>query len=295
MSTPEAPDDLLAMIPLRRVVARRVSQFQDVAVVDLREHGRALILDGTLQSAEVDEACYHEPFVHPVMLLHGRPRRILIAGAGEGATLREVLRHPSVEDVLAVEIDPVVVALCREHLPSWHAGSFDDPRVRLQLEDIRATLDALPPESVDVAFLDLTDPVDPWERRGRAPGPADELLTPAFYRQLARALAADGLLAVQIGELHPHVADATEAALAHLRAVFPWVVVGHTWVDSFNSTWGFALASQRPRSLAPDDLDARIAALGPLRVYDADRHRAFFERVDDQTLVDAKWYADLDE
>jgi spermidine synthase len=110
-------------------------------------HGpdRILYLDGVQQSSLYGDAAYHEALVHPSMLVHPNPRRVAIIGGGEGATLREVLKHNTVEEVVMVEIDEELVALCREHLPEWsdctdHGGSdatscFDDSRVTVSFED----------------------------------------------------------------------------------------------------------------------------------------------------------------
>ena len=114
---------------VERLVAHRKTAHQEAIIADTSAYGRMLFLDGLVQSAEADEAFYHEALVHPALVLHGRPRRVLVGGTGEGAALREILRHRSVERVVSVDLDAEVVALCREHLPQWHRGSLDDPRV----------------------------------------------------------------------------------------------------------------------------------------------------------------------
>ena len=114
---------------LDRVVVRARTAYQEVVIAETEAYGRALFIDGLVQSTESDEALYHEPFIHPGMIVHGRPRRVLLGGIGEGACLREILRHASVEEVLAVDIDREIVAICREHLPDWSAGAFEDPGV----------------------------------------------------------------------------------------------------------------------------------------------------------------------
>ena len=106
---------------------------------------RVLFLDGVEQSSMQGEAAYHESLVHPAMLAHTNPKRVLIIGGGEGATLREVLRHKSVEEVVMVDIDEELVNICREFLPEWNScadmeGSdakscFDDSRSTVLFED----------------------------------------------------------------------------------------------------------------------------------------------------------------
>jgi len=46
----------------------------------------------------MDLATYHEALVHPPMLLHGNPKRVLICGGGEGATAKKVLKYACVEN-----------------------------------------------------------------------------------------------------------------------------------------------------------------------------------------------------
>lgn len=97
-----------------------------------------------MQSRLFGEAAYHEALVHPAMFAHKRPRRVAIIGGGEGATLREVLKHNTVEKVTMIEIDEDFVDLARDHLEDWNdcsnlVGSvescFDDPRVDVRYED----------------------------------------------------------------------------------------------------------------------------------------------------------------
>ena len=107
---------------------------------------RIVFLDGVMQSRRSGDAAYHEALVHPAMFAHANPKRVAIIGGGEGATLREVLKHKTVEKVVMIDIDEQMVSLSREYLPEWSdcsmlegfsgSGScFDDPRVELYCED----------------------------------------------------------------------------------------------------------------------------------------------------------------
>ena len=69
------------------------SAYQGIEVIRMKSFGACLVLDGKIQSSEADEFVYHEALVHPAMITHPAPRTVLIAGGGEGATLREVLKH----------------------------------------------------------------------------------------------------------------------------------------------------------------------------------------------------------
>lgn len=111
---------------------------------DLFRPDRIIYLDGILQSRLMGEAAYHEALVHPAMLMHPNPKRVVIIGGGEGATLREVLKHRTVEHVAMIDIDKRMVEICIKYLPEWSScgnlvGSapscFDDPRAEIFNED----------------------------------------------------------------------------------------------------------------------------------------------------------------
>ena len=96
---------------------RSRAQFQNVAIIDTEKFGKMLVLDGDTQSAQHDEYIYHEALVHPALSLHRNPRHVLVIGGGEGATIREVLRHPTVERVIMIDIDGELVEQCKLLLP----------------------------------------------------------------------------------------------------------------------------------------------------------------------------------
>ena len=151
-----------------------------------------MVLDGHTQSAEFDEYIYHEALVHPGLTACRNPRSVLVIGGGEGATLREVLRHPGIERIVMVDIDAKFVDLCREMLPQWHRGAFDDPRVELVFSDGKAFIEQTS-EIFDVVILDVVDAFDE--------GPATLLYTRAFYGAAKSRLRPDGILVIQAMEL----------------------------------------------------------------------------------------------
>ncbi|MEJ2672006.1 MAG: spermidine synthase [Deltaproteobacteria bacterium] len=219
-----------------RVLMTGQTKFQAFEIFENRLWGRMLILDGRLQSAELDEFIYHEALVHPAMLAHPDPRRVLIMGGGEGATLREVLRHREVERAVMVDIDAELVGLCKEWLPTFHAGAFDDPRTELAFADGRDWLLAQADASLDVIILDLPEPLEE--------GPALKLFTREMYELVRSKLAPRGLMAVQSGSagLQGHLMTDLNATL---RAVFPMVVAYTAFVPSFMDLYGFHVAGGR--------------------------------------------------
>ncbi len=259
------PDNVQGHRISRTIVSTR-TKYQQVEILENESLGRFLVLDGKLQSAERDEALYHELLVHPAMLCHPAPRQVLIIGGGEGATLREVLRHPTVERAIMVDIDEELVELCREHLPSWHRGAFDDPRAELIHMDGRQYLEQS--ERVfDVVVSDLTDVLED--------GLSASLYTEEFYRLAARRLAQRGVVTLQALALRSEPEYRLHAALARtLRAVLPSVWSYAEFIPSFDSLWGFLLATRgkRARLPRPAAIEKRLQArgLGDLTTLDAE-------------------------
>jgi spermidine synthase len=236
---------------LSKVIYSGRTPFQNVMVADTYNFGRALFLDGAIQSAADDEALYHETLVQPAMLRHPEPRDVLIIGGGEGATLREVLVHRSVKSATMVDLDREVVELCREHLVSWHRGAFEDPRAKMVFDDGRKFVendDGL----YDVVIVDVVDMLDN--------GPAQALYTRQFYELLRRRLRQDAIVVVQ-GLEFSFIDDKPHAALARtLRTVFPEVHSYRMHIPSFLASWGFLVASDwfRPADWPAQDVDRAI-------------------------------------
>jgi len=247
------------------------TKFQQMEILETGHYGKALILDGRIQSTVLDDFIYHESLVHPALILHPRPETALVIGGGEGATLREVLRHRSIRKAVMVDIDQAVVDACREHLPEMHRGAFADPRTELRHEDARAYLQTTR-ERFDVAIVDLTEPLEE--------GPACLLFTREFYQLLADRLTEAGTLAMQagmtkIGELGFYAAMART-----LQAVFPVVAPYQSFVPCIGTPWGFIVAAKAgdPRTLVPGAVDARVEErVGPeLGFYDGQAHQHMF-------------------
>lgn len=248
------------------IVAEGETEFQRYLIADTPSFGRVLFINNLIQSAEIDEALYHEPLIHPGVMLHGGPKRVLVAGAGEGSTMRELLKHDCVEEILAVDLDPEVVEACKQHLEAWHQGAFDDPRVTLRYEDIQDTLAASKDGEWDMVVLDITDPVEE--------GPSVDLFTVRFYSEVARVLADDGVVTMQCGELDPEDMRVCRTVRATLSEVFPWVKIMPSFVPSFHSLWGLGICAKRALDIEPPGLEQRIARVEGLRVYDIHIHRA---------------------
>jgi spermidine synthase len=108
---------------LYRIVQTEVSttsKYQEILIADVQGFGRALFLDGVPQSSSIDEHMYHEALIHPALVAHQHPTKVWIAGGGEGAVLREIVKHKTIERVVMVDIDQTVVDLAKTHLGAWH-------------------------------------------------------------------------------------------------------------------------------------------------------------------------------
>ena len=110
------------------------SEFQRIDVYETSEFGRILAIDGFIMLTERDEFIYHEMITHVPMAVHPNVRKVLVIGAGDGGTVRELSRYPAIERIDMVEIDELVVEVCKKYLPQT-ASRFDDVRVRLHFED----------------------------------------------------------------------------------------------------------------------------------------------------------------
>lgn len=264
--------DLVQGERVKEVLFSGRTRYQEVVVQDTACFGRTLVLDHKTQSTEADEFIYHEALVHPVLIAHPWPRTVFVAGGGEGATIREVLAHRSVERAVMVDIDREVVDLCRRFLPAHHRGAFDDPRLELHFADALKFLEDTS-DRFDAIVIDVPDPLEQ--------GPAYLLFTQEFYALARDRLSPQGLLVAQSGPTGAPFYEQWFSAVARtMSTVFPTVALCEAFVPSFGSTWGFVIGSlgPDPAALSPEEVDRRIAqrVTAELRYYDGLAHRGMF-------------------
>ncbi|PYO57405.1 MAG: spermidine synthase [Candidatus Rokuibacteriota bacterium] len=250
------------MHAIARTIVSRQTKFQFMEILDTHSYGKCLILDGRIQSSQADEFIYHELLVQPGLLAHANPRRAMVIGGGEGATVREILRHKSVTDCLMVDIDGEVVEECKRHLPEMHRGAFDDPRTRLLHEDARAYLEKTG-DRFDLIVIDLVEPLEE--------GPACLLFTREFYTLVRDRLTERGVMTMQAGMTKVNEIFFFGAVHRTLREVFPVVAPYQGF------PWGFILASKGhdPRQESAGDIDRLIAQRlnpGDLGYWDGQAH-----------------------
>jgi len=207
---------------------------------------------------------------HPAMFTHGNAKNILVIGGGDGGTVREILRHDSVEKVTMVEIDGEVIKACKEHLPQI-AAAFDNPKLELIVDDGIAFIKNAKPESYDLIIVDGSDPV----------GPAEGLFSVEFYTNCYNALTKDGILVAQ-GE-SPKFNEKAFAELNHtLQDIFGTnnAPVSLFFVPTYpTGMWSFQYGikgDKHPKTVSNESvIDAFVDTKG-LRYYNSDVHKGSF-------------------
>lgn len=194
-----------------RLIYDSETDHQRIRVFENETFGRVLTLDDVVQTTEADNFIYHEMMAHVPILAHGRARRVLIVGGGDGGMAREVLKHAAIEHVTMVEIDAGVVDFSKTYLPMLSDGAFDDSRLTLVIADgadfIRQT-----DGGFDVIIVDSTDPI----------GPGEVLFTDTFYGHARRALTAGGIMVTQNGVPFMQGAELTNTMRAFKALFADW-------------------------------------------------------------------------
>src|SRR5256714_7163344 len=244
------------------------TRFQKMQIYETPQYGKLFRLDGYNMTSEKEEFVYHENLVHPALTAHAAPKKALIIGGGDGGSSEEALKHPSVEQVTMVEIDADVIKVAKEHFQAVHNGAFDNPKLRVLIDDgmkfVRETQ-----EKFDLIALDLNDPM----------GPAEALYTTEFFQQLRAALAPGGALTLHIGS--PVARPERVAELAQrLNGVFRIVRPYTMYIPLYGSLWAMTVCSDKldPKSFTADEIDRRIEArkIQDLRYYNGETHEGVF-------------------
>jgi spermidine synthase len=160
--------------------------FQKIAIWETETFGNLMTIDGCVMLTTRDNFLYHEMMSHPALFTHRAPRRVVIIGGGDCGTLREVLKHPDVEEAWQVDIDERVTRLSEQYFPEL-CESNDDPRANFFFGDGIQWMRDVEPESIDLIIVDSTDPV----------GPAEGLFAADFYRDCMLALREGGIIVQQ--------------------------------------------------------------------------------------------------
>ncbi len=235
--TEQVPDAGSAFsLKIKQKLHTEQSPFQYLEIYETESFGNLMVIDGCTMVSTRDNFFYHEMMSHPVLFIHPDPKRVWIIGGGDCGTLREVLKHPSVEHAVQIDIDERVTRLAEIYFPEL-CESNNDPRAELKFIDgIKWVKDAQP-NSVDIIIVDSTDPI----------GPAEGLFSEQFYRDCFNCLTPNGMVVQQsesalfhlklIGEMRGAM---SRAGLSHLQTLFfPQCLYPSGW-------WSATIASKAP-------------------------------------------------
>lgn len=245
-------------------LAEEQTPFQKIEIFETEWFGTLMVIDGCTMVTDRDNFLYHEMMTHTALFSHKLPSRVWIIGGGDCGSLKEVLRHPEVDEAIQIEIDEGVTRLAEKYFPDL-CTSNNDPRAELLFIDGIQWVKDAEPNSVDLIIVDSTDPV----------GPAEGLFNEAFYRECLRCLGPDGILVQQSESplFHAGLIEAMHdtmraAGFEHTRTFFfPQCIYPSGW-------WSGTMASKSPLTTFREaDVNAR-----PFETlyYNADVHKAAF-------------------
>lgn len=259
-------NDILEFYRVSNIIYSGKTKYQKIAVIETFPYGKCLLLDDKIQSSLNDEYIYHETLVHPALVMHGYAKRVVVIGGGEGATIREVVKWNSIDEIIMVELDKEVIEISAKYLGELEQGAFKDPRVKLVIEEGRKWLSEQNDKSIDVLIIDVTDPLEE--------GPSYLLFTREFYQLASQKLVDNGVLATQAtSPIHNEfVYDSIRKTLS---SVFKFVVPLHAFVKSYTSLWGFLFASNMNiLEITPEIIKKRLIENGVsgLKFYTSDIH-----------------------
>ena len=231
---------------VKKTLVRSITPFQKLELIDTDAFGKVLLLDGVTQVTERNDFQYHEPMVHPAMIAHPRPERVLVIGGGDGGILREVLKYASVKSAVLAELDEDVVKFSKKHLGIINDGAFSDPRVKTVFTDGRNFVETNP-GSFDVIIMDMTDPF----------GPSTMLYTADFFRAVKQAMKNnDGMFAMHSSS--PVTQPEVFACIVRtLSSVFRNVSLFYTYIEMYATLWSIAVVSDKANlhDSRPADID----------------------------------------
>ena len=228
-------DNVKFSIRVHKQIESIQSDYQKIDVFQTPEFGKVLVIDGYIMLTEKDEFIYHEMLTHVPMAVNPNIKKVLVIGAGDGGTVRELTRYNSVESIDMVEIDKKVVEICKEYIPQT-ASKLNDKRVNLYFEDGLKFVKTKRNE-YDLIIVDSTDPI----------GPGTELFTMEFYENCFNALVHDGILVNQHeSPYYKNDAEAMQNAHKKIKSIFPVAMVYQAHIPTYSSGhWLFGFASKK--------------------------------------------------
>lgn len=253
-------------IKIREQLLSKKSPFQQIDVFDSEEFGRFFTLDGLIMVTEKDEFIYHDMITHIPMATNPGIKKVLVIGGGDGGTVRELTRYKTIEKIDMVDIDEIVVKVCREYMKQT-SKKLDDPRVTLYFEDGLKFVRRFENE-YDLIIVDSTDPF----------GPGEGLFTKEFYGSCFKALKEDGILVNQHeNPYYETFLGAMQRAHRRIKELFPVCRVYQAHIPTYPSGhWLFGFASKKYDPIKDLDADAWNALEIETQYYNTDLHTGSF-------------------
>lgn len=263
--TEQHTDNVRFSIKVENQLYSDQSEFQRIDVFDSKEFGRFFTLDGLIMLTEKDEFIYHDMIVHVPMATNPNIKNVLVIGAGDGGTVRELTRYNTIEKIDMVEIDKLVVDVCKKYLPQT-ACKFDDKRVNLYFQDGLRFVRTKENE-YDLIIVDSTDPF----------GPGEGLFTKEFYGNCFKALKEDGILVNQHeSPYYPDYARSMQRAHKRITEFFPVCGVYQAHIPTYPSGhWLFGFASKKYDPLNIDEKAWNELGI-KTKYYNTDIHKGSF-------------------
>ena len=262
--TEQDGDGLRVSFKVRDVLFSGKSEFQKVEVIESVDFGKILLLDGLVMCTEMDEFVYHEMISHVSVLAHGgQVSKVLVIGGGDGGTVRELLKHQTITEIVLCEIDGLVISTAKKYFPKL-AGGLEDERVTVRTEDGVDFLKRQPDSSFDLIIVDSTDPI----------GPGEVLFSKEFYAQVSRVVGS-GVMVCQsespwyegkmLKQIQENVGGVFDQTLSYVAAI-PTYPRGY---------WSFTMASHRNLKTSAPDPEI-FAQLEPLHYLNREMFSACF-------------------
>ena len=241
------------------------SPFQKVEIFESdSDLGRVLTLDDLMMTTEGDEFFYHEMITHIPMMTHKCPKTVLVIGGGDGGTVREVLKHDTVEKVVLCEIDGMVIDACKKYLPTI-ACELDNPKCEILVEDaIEYMKDKK--DMFDIVLIDSTDPM----------GPGEGLFTDEFYTNVKNSLKKGGIMVAQ-SESPFAQKESVQKMYVQLKKVFPICATYTSNIPTYPGgywAWAYCSVDVEPLSYIDEERCKKITKT--CKVYNREYHMARF-------------------
>ncbi|MDL2297580.1 polyamine aminopropyltransferase [Synergistaceae bacterium OttesenSCG-928-D05] len=253
-------------IKIKEQLLSKKSPFQQIDVFDSEEFGRFFTLDGLMMVTEKDEFIYHDMIVHVPMATNPQIKKVLVIGGGDGGTVRELTRYKTIEHIDMVDIDQIVVDVCKKLLP-FTSKKLSDKRVNLYFEDGLKFVRRFENE-YDLIIVDSTDPF----------GPGEGLFTKEFYGNCFKALKKDGILVNQHeNPYYESYSSAMRRAHKRIKEFFPICSVYQAHIPTYPSGhWLFGFASKKYDPIKDLDAEAWNALKLDTKYYNTDLHTGAF-------------------